>query len=494
MNPDVFQPASGPLVSQWLNASVPELFLTAAVSFLLLADLGLPAARRGLTHFGALLALLITMVLTLRGMNPDPRAPGVLLFDGMLVRDSLADVMKLGIDLVTFVVLVYAKPSLKERGLFQGEYYSLVLFAVLGMHLLVASGSMVSLYLGLELLALSSYALVALQRDSAQSSEAAMKYFVLGALASGLLLFGMSLIYGASGHLDFDGIQEFAFRGEERLMMLTGLTFVVVGIGFKFGAVPFQMWVPDVYQGAPTAVTLFISSAPKIAAFGMAYRLLEDGLGPMFADWRPMLIVLAVASLAIGNLVAIAQTNLKRMLAYSTIGHVGFLLLGIIDESSEGFGSSLFYALTYAGTSAAAFGLIVLLSRAGFEAEEITDFRGLNQRSSWYAFMMLLVMASFAGVPGLVGFIAKLSVLKAAVNSGHVGLAVFAGVMAVIGAFYYLRVIKTMYFDEPVVAEALPLPADLPFRLVLSTNGIALLVLGVAAAPLLQWCLDAAYR
>jgi NADH-quinone oxidoreductase subunit N len=464
---------------------VPECFLLGAICVILIADLFISQQRRGLTHFLAVVALLITAILTLR---PHPELQQA--FGRMFVRDALADLLKVSILLVTAAVFTYAKPYLKARQLFQGEYYVLCLSAVLGMMLLVSAGNLLMIYLGLELLALSSYALVALNRDSPLSSEAAMKYFVLGALASGLLLYGISMIYGATGSLDLGAIHGSASVAyEQRTLLAFGLTFVVVGIAFKFGAAPFHMWLPDVYQGSPTAVTLFIASAPKIAAFGMAYRLLEGALSSLASDWQPMLAVLAVLSLGLGNIVAIAQTNLKRMLAYSTISHVGFLLLGIINGTAAGYGAALFYVITYALTAAAAFGMIIMLSRSGFEADEITDYSGLNQRNGWYAAMMLMVMASLAGVPIWVGFVAKLAVLKAALDAGLLWLALAGGVFAVIGAYYYLRVIKVMYFDEPSTPDPIVVPADVPFRFLLSVNGLSLLALGVMSGPLLSWCL-----
>jgi NADH-quinone oxidoreductase subunit N len=464
---------------------VPECFLLGAICVILIADLFISQQRRGLTHFLAVVALLITAILTLR---PHPELQQA--FGRMFVRDALADLLKVSILLVTAAVFTYAKPYLKARQLFQGEYYVLCLSAVLGMMLLVSAGNLLMIYLGLELLALSSYALVALNRDSPLSSEAAMKYFVLGALASGLLLYGISMIYGATGSLDLGAIHGSASVAyEQRTLLAFGLTFVVVGIAFKFGAAPFHMWLPDVYQGSPTAVTLFIASAPKIAAFGMAYRLLEGALSSLASDWQPMLAVLAVLSLGLGNIVAIAQTNLKRMLAYSTISHVGFLLLGIINGTPAGYGAALFYVITYALTAAAAFGMIIMLSRSGFEADEITDYSGLNQRNGWYAAMMLMVMASLAGVPIWVGFVAKLAVLKAALDAGLLWLALAGGVFAVIGAYYYLRVIKVMYFDEPSTPDPIVVPADVPFRFLLSVNGLSLLALGVMSGPLLSWCL-----
>jgi NADH-quinone oxidoreductase subunit N len=362
------------------------------------------------------------------------------------------------------------------------------LFAVLGMMFLVSAGSLVIVYLGLELLALSSYALVALNRDSPLSSEAAMKYFVLGALASGMLLYGMSMVYGATGTLDLNKIHAASIASAQPKLLLFGLVFIVVGIAFKFGAAPFHMWLPDVYQGAPTAVTVFIGSAPKLAAFGMAYRLLESGLGGAGPHWQQMLAVLAVLSLAIGNIAAIMQTNLKRMLAYSTISHVGFLFLGLVNGAPSGYAAAMFYAISYALTAAVAFGMILLLSRAGFEAEEIEDFKGLNQRAPWYAFLMSLTMFSLAGVPPLFGFFGKLLVLKAAVDGGMIWLAIVGAVFAIIGIYYYLRVIKVMYFDDADDATPLVVNADTPMRWVISLNALALLVLGLTWDPLYSWC------
>jgi NADH-quinone oxidoreductase subunit N len=469
---------------------VPEGFLLGALCILLLADLFVTQAQRAVTHWLAIAVLLLTAGLVYR-VNGDASLAGSA-FGGMFVNDGVAALSKIFILISTALVFVYAKPYLIPRKLFQGEFYTLILFAVLGMMLLASSGNMLTAYLGLELLALPSYALVALDRDNGRSSEAAMKYFVLGALASGMLLYGISMIYGATGALDFASIRGALVSNSPHAgLEVFGLVFIVIGIAFKFGAAPFHMWVPDVYQGAPTPVTMFIGSAPKIAAFALAYRILEDALAPLFNDWRGMLSVLALLSLAIGNLVALAQTNLKRMLAYSTISHVGFLLLGLIAGTAEGYAAALFYAVTYSITATAAFGLIVFMSRGGFEAEEIEDFRGLNQRNGWYALMVLLVMASLAGVPLFVGFLAKLQVLKVAVGSNMLWLALAAGFFAVIGAFYYLRVIKAVYFDEPMPSTHLEMPTDLPFRVVLSANVLALVALGVFGGPLLRWCMDA---
>jgi NADH-quinone oxidoreductase subunit N len=467
---------------------LPEDFLLVAICVILLVDLFLKPALRGITHWLSLLALLGTMGFILADKDPDTVA-----FNGAYIHDSVAAVLKVFILGISAAVFVFARRYLTERKLFIGEFHLLILFCVLGMLLLVSAGNLVMVYLGLELYALSSYGLVAINRDSGISSEAAMKYFVLGALASGLLLYGMSMIYGATGTLDLAAIHHGAVaaatgRSAHSVLVAFGVVFMVVGIGFKFGAAPFHMWMPDVYQGSPTAVTMFIGSAPKIAAFGMAYRLLETGLGAMHPQWAQMIAILAALSLAIGNIVAIAQTNLKRMLAYSTISHVGYLLLGFANGSPMGYASAMFYAISYAVMTTAAFGMILLLARAGFEAEEIDDFKGLNQRNPWYAFIMLLTMASLAGIPPLFGFFAKLMVLKAAIDAGMLWLAMVAIVFAIIGAFYYLRIIKVMYFDPPVETAALTLPQDVPLRWLLSINGVALLVLGLYWGPLIGWC------
>ncbi len=468
-----------------LQLLLPETFLLFATCAVIAVDLLIKPAQRDITHWLSIAVLVATLVLVVGYPAAPDRG-----FSGMFVHDAVSRLLKVFILLVVAVVFVYARTYLKDRKLYIGEFHILCLFATLGMMLLVSAGSLVMVYVGLELLTLSSYALVALNRDSPLSSEAAMKYFVLGALASGILLYGMSMIYGATGTLDIRSIHGVVASGvgNNTTLLTFGLVFLVAGIGFKFGAAPFHMWLPDVYQGSPTAVTTFIGSAPKIAAFGMAWRLLDGALGGLHAHWGEMLAVLAVLSLAIGNVVAIAQTNLKRLLAYSTISHVGFLLLGLSNGTPAGFAAAMFYAIAYAIMSAAAFGSIQLLARAGFEAEEIDDFKGLNQRNPWYAFVVLLVMASLAGIPPLFGFFAKLLVLKAALDAGMMWLAIVAIVFAIVGAFYYLRVIKVMYFDAPVEKGALVLPADLPLRWILSINGAALLFLGLFFGPLLSWC------
>ena len=468
---------------------LPEIYLVVAACVLLLLDAYLKPGQKGAVHWLSILVLLVGAYLVVSGQP----ASSVSAFGGMFIRDGVAEVLKVFSLLITAMIFVYARPYLKDRAIPFGEFYTLTIFATVGIMFLVSAGSLVTVYLGLELLTLSSYALVALNRDSQLSSEAAIKYFVLGALASGMLLYGMSMVYGASGmggtpSLDLAQLHNVMSYTTAPTLLLFGLIFMIVGIGFKLGAAPFHMWIPDVYQGAPTAVTLFIGSAQKIAAFGMAYRLLAGGLDGMQDHWREMLAVLAVASLAIGNVVAIAQTNFKRLLAYSTISHMGFLLLGLLNGTPSGYAAAMFYAIAYAVTTTVAFGLILLLARSGFEAEEIDDFRGLNQRNPWYAFIVMLTMASLAGVPPLFGFFAKLLVLKAAIDAGMLWAAIVAIVFAIVGAFYYLRVIKVVYFDAPEDKSPLVLPADLPFRWLLSLNGVALLVLGLFWGPLIGWC------
>ncbi len=466
---------------------LPEVVLVAGAFVLLILDLFIPANRRVVTHALALLLLAGVLGMLLAGCGGHGTV-----FNGMFVRDTLADVAKVAVLLVSGLSLVYAWPYLRERNLYPGEVPVLVLFATAGMMVMISAGSLVMVYLGLELLALCSYALVALNRDDGLSTEAAMKYIVLGSIASGLLLYGMSLVYGATGTLNLGGIRTLAEAitaegGDNRILLLTGVVFMVAGVAFKFGAAPFHMWLPDVYQGAPTPITLFISSAPKLAAFGMAFRLFEDGVGPLSAQWEPLLAGLAAVSLVLGNLIAIAQSNLKRMLAYSTISHVGFLFLGLAGGGKEGYAAALFYAISYALMSAAAFGAIVVLSRQGFEADKIDDFKGLNARNPWQAGLVLCVMASLAGVPPFLGFWSKLAVLRAALNGSYLWLAILAVVCAVIGAFYYLRVIKVMYFDEPVGEARAPRDGR-ALPLVFGANALGLLVLGIFWNPIMAWC------
>ena len=461
----------------------PEIFVCAAAFALLMVDLFLSDQRRGLTHFLALFILAAAAVLTARDMAMVP----VYGFADLFVRDTASDVLKIAVYVVAAASFVYAKPYLQDRGLFKGEFYALGLFSVLGMMLMISANSMLVLYLGLELLALSSYGLVGMDRDNPRSSEAAMKYIVLGSLASGLLLYGMSMVYGATGSLQLGEIHAAAASTGDRTLLLFGVVFMLVGIAFKFGAAPFHMWLPDVYHGAPTAITLFIGSAPKLAAFGMAYRLLESGVGPLDAYWQDMVAWLAALSLVIGNLVALVQTNLKRMLAYSTISHVGFLFMGLAQGGQVGYSAAMFYAISYAVMSTAAFGAILLLSRKGFEAEDIADFKGLWARNPTQATLVMFVMASLAGVPPFLGFWAKLEVLRAAVDAGLLWLAIVGVVAAVVGAFYYLRLVKVMFFDEPE-GEGARIHPDGHVRVLFAVNAVALLVLGLFAEWILAWC------
>jgi len=462
----------------------PELLVVFGAFALLMLDLFLDERRRIVTHVGAIVVLLAAACLVAAGVG----GQGSVMHD-MFIRDGMADVLKISLLVVSAVALGFAWTFMRERGLYKGELPILVLFASVGMMLLVSAGNLTMVYVGLELLALGSYALVAIDRDNPLASEAAIKYFVLGSLASGLLLFGMSLLYGATHSLDLATIHDLAggLAGDDRMLMLTGVVFIVVGIAFKFGAAPFHMWLPDAYHGAPTPITLFIGSAPKLAAFGMTYRLLEAGLAPAGDQWHLLLAGLAALSLAIGNVVAIAQTNLKRMLAYSTISHVGFIFLGFAGGGAQGYAAAMFYAISYAIMATAAFGAIIMLSRHGFEADRIDDFKGLNARNPWMAGLVLCIMASLAGVPPFLGFWAKLAVLRAAIEGDMLWLAIVGIVFAVIGAFYYLRVMKVMYFDEPG-GEPIQVRPGKPLQVVFSINAISLLVLGFAWSPVMAWC------
>jgi NADH-quinone oxidoreductase subunit N len=476
-----------PFITPLLPA-YPELFLLVAVCVILVADLFVSDARRVVTYALTQAALIGCFLITYVTAAVEP----VTTFSGMFVDDLMADVLKLLIYIGVMVILVYSRPYLTARGMFRGEFFALVLFATLGMMVMISANHLLTLYLGLELLTLSLYAMVALQRDSAVATEAAMKYFVLGALASGMLLYGMSMLYGATGTLGIPQLAEIILGGgAPDVVLVFALVFVVAGLGFKLGAVPFHMWVPDVYHGAPTAVTVFIGSAPKLAAFVFIMRLLVQGLGAeqLLAEWQDMLILMAALSLAIGNVTAIAQTNLKRMLAYSTIGHMGFLLLGILSGDVIGYGAGMFYVVVYMLMNLGAFGMILLLSRAGFEAENLDDFKGLNQRSPWYAFLMLLLMFSMAGVPPTVGFYAKLSVLQAVINVGawwSIPLAVFAVLFSLVGAYYYLRLVRLMYFDAPV--DTAPIAPRMDVRVLLSLNGLFMLVFGIFPERLMWLC------
>jgi NADH-quinone oxidoreductase subunit N len=423
-------------------------------------------------------------------------------FHHLFVSDVLSHVLKLCAYAAVSAALVYSRQYLLDRNLLRGEFLALLLFALLGMMVMMSANSFLTVYLGLELLSLCLYALVALNRDSAASTEAAMKYFVLGALASGMLLYGMSMIYGATGTLTITDVAKqiagLSGQATERNFLVFGLVFMVAGIAFKLGVAPFHMWIPDVYNGAPTAVTLVIGTAPKLAAFAMAMRLLVNGLLDLAHDWQQMLAIMAVLSMAVGNITAIAQTNLKRMLAYSTIAHMGFMLLGLLSgvvggnwlNAADAYAAAMFYTVVYVLMSAGSFGALVFLSRKGFECEKLDDLKGLNRRNPWYAFVLLLIMFSLAGVPPTVGFYAKLAVLSAAVNAGQIWIAVVAVVFSLIGAYYYLRVVKLMYFDEPVDGAAAPEFAvqSTGMRVLLSANGIALLVLGLLPQGLMDLC------
>ncbi len=468
------------------TTALPEIFLLGMTCLVLLVDVFLRDAQRNVSYVLAQLGLLGTFALLLSGRTDTP----VYAFNNMFVQDGMADLLKLFVIVIVSVVFVYSRDYLKDRGLFKGEFYLLGLFATLGMMLMISAASLLMLYLGLELLSLCLYAMVALHRDNGNASEAAMKYFVLGALASGMLLYGMSILYGLSGGLMISDVANaVTHAGKIDIGVVFALVFVLVALMFKLGAVPFHMWVPDVYQGSPTAVTVFLGTAPKLAAFAIIMRLLVEGLGGLHADWQQMLIIIAVLSMAIGNIVAIAQGNIKRMLAYSTISHVGFILLGIIAGNATGYSSAMFYTISYAMMSLGGFGIIMLLARAGFEADQINDFKGLNQRSPWFAFMMLILMLSMAGVPPTLGFWAKLAVLKAVVHVDLVWLAVVAVFFSIIGLFYYLRIIKLMYFDEPEDDHALQCSTDM--RYVLSGNGLIILALGVYPAGLMALCISA---
>jgi len=464
----------------------PEIFLLFMVCVVMLADLFAGEKNRYLAFYLSLLTLAGAALVTCGVASSDIRYT----FFGMFVGDAMSDTLKLLIYPTVAAVLVYSRSYISARGLLRGEFFSLSLFATLGMMVMVSANHLIMLYLGLELLALSLYAMVALQRESAIATEAAIKFFVLGALASGFLLYGMSMLYGATGTLQLPELAKVIQSGKaDHEIFIIGLVFVVAGISFKLSAVPFHMWAPDVYEGAPTAVTLFIGSAPKLAAFGFVMRLLVEGLGDLVADWQGMLVILAVASMAVGNIVAIAQQNIKRMLAYSTISHMGFVLLGFIAAGENGYSASMFYVIAYVLMTLGAFGIILLISREGFEADKISDFKGLNQRSPWLAFMMLLVMFSMAGIPPMIGFYAKLSVLQAALEAGYIWLVVVAVVLSLIGAFYYLRIIKFMYFDIPEEVQPILFRPDV--KVLISLNGLAIVLLGMFPQMLMGLSLSA---
>ena len=481
-----------------LLPAAPELFLAFMALVILLVDLTVKDRRRTLTFALAQLTLLGAAAIQLFTSSGDV----VYTFSNMFVDDLMADLLKLFLYMTVIVVLFYSRAYVLDRdAMNKGEYYVLALFATLGMMVMISANSFVTVYLGLELLSLSLYAMVAMNRESVVSTEAAMKYFVLGALASGLLLYGMSMIYGATGTLEITGIAERLYGGGVNKGVLAfGLVFLVCGLAFKLGVVPFHMWIPDVYHGAPTSVTLFIGSAPKLAAFAIVMRLLVNGMLTMAQDWQAMLLILSVLSMAIGNLAAIAQTNLKRMLAYSAISHMGFMLLGIVtgivgDDARyalNAYSSAMFYVLAYVVMTTGTFGMILLMARAGFEAENLDDYKGLNKRSPWFAGVMLMMMFSMAGIPFFVGFFVKFAVLQAVVAAGYIWLAVVAVFFSLIGAFYYLRVVKLMYFDPP--ADTSPLTAGMDMRILISANGLAVALLGIFPQMLMSLCAYALLR
>lgn len=469
-----------------LIIALPEITLLTLACLVLLVDAFSKDPLHLLTYWTTQASLLVVMALVLFYFPDNTQ----IAFNGSFVSDSMSAILKAFMCGITFVVFLYSYDYLKEHKFLKGEYFVLGLFAVLGMMIMASAYSLLSVYLGLELLSLSLYAMVAMQRDSKTAPEAAMKYFVLGAIASGMLLYGISMIYGLTGSLDLLTIAErINIDDSNHMFLVYGMIFLIIGIAFKLGAAPFHMWVPDVYQGAPTSVTLFISTAPKLAAFAMAMRVLVDGLMPLVSDWQSILMILAVLSMAIGNIIAIAQTNMKRMLAYSTIAHVGFLFLGLIAGTTSGFSGSMFYIISYALMSMGAFGMIILLGRNGFEADMLEDFKGLSDRSPWFAFVMLCIMFSMAGVPPFLGFWSKWFVLKELVASGFVELAAIAVLFSIIGAYYYLRIIKLMYFDKPDSMTAIK--SSKQMRFVLSVNGVLILALGLAPNMLMSLCLVA---
>ncbi len=485
--------------------AMPEIFLLAGTCAVLLIDLFLKDTQRLITYLLAQIVLLVTVIILMSGfsnfqvfdaMPQLPDKQNITTFSDMFVMDPMARVLKISLLLITMAVFVYSRDYLRSRDMYKGEYFTLGLFAVLGMMVMVSAKTMLLIYLGLELLSLSLYAMVAFKRNDGRASEAAMKYFVLGAIASGMLLYGMSIIYGVSGSLNLEHIGTYMSSHPvmENVGLLLALAFIIVGLGFKLGLVPFHMWVPDVYDGAPTAVTLFLGTAPKIAAFAMIVRLLAEGLGGMVQGWQQILSLLAAFSLLGGNIIAIAQTNIKRMLAYSTISHMGFVIMGILAGTETGYAASMFYIIAYAIIAMGGFAIVILLSRNNYEADQLVDLKGLSTRHPWYAFMMLLFLFSMAGVPPTVGFYAKLAVIKAVVDVNIIWLAVFAVVMSVIGAYYYLRAIKLMYFDKPDEQQSSAsdkqqvIKPQLDFSLLLSLNGLSVLVLGIFPGVLMSLC------
>jgi NADH-quinone oxidoreductase subunit N len=485
-----------------LIPATSEIILATAIAAILLIDLFLSHAKRHITYGLCLVVLVVCGAVNLGEFNSGAT---VYTFGNMFVSDPMSNALKVFSYIAVGLTLIYSRQYATDRQMVNshlgGEFYILAMFSLLGQMVMISANNFLIIYLGLELMSLSLYALVALRRDNAVSTEAAMKYFVLGALASGFLLYGISMMYGATGSLDLNEVARTIAAGTvNKPVLVFGLVFIVAGLAFKLGVVPFHMWVPDVYQGAPTAITLLLGGAPKIATFAIAIRMLVEGLPALAIDWQQMLTILAVLSMAIGNITAIVQTNIKRMLAYSTISQMGFVLLGLLSgvvagadgTTTNGYSASMFYIVTYVLTTLGVFGVIMLLSRSGFEAENIDDFKGLNQRSPWFALVTLMLMFSLAGVPPVVGFYAKLSVLQAVLSTGQVWLAVVAVMFSLIGAYYYLRIVKVMYFDEPVDNSKIVASTDM--SVALTVNGVAILLLGLIPGPLMSACAAAVVK
>ena len=466
-----------------LHYATPEIFLSLAACAILMVDLVMTDAQRRWTGVLAVVALLVTAVLS----AIEPVSGRIVALGGLFELDRMAQVLKVVTLLSVAVVFIYSTDYLERRAILKGEYYVLGLFATLGGMALISAASLITLYLGLELMSLCLYAMVAFDRDSGIAAESAIKYFVLGSMASGTLLYGMSIVYGVTGHLELSGIALAVHSSfATNIGLIFGIAFIIVGVGFKLGAVPFHMWIPDVYEGSPTCVTVFIGTASKLAAFALAMRLLPEALGGAQADWSQMLVVIAVLSMGIGNVVAIAQTNIKRMLAYSTISHIGYVLLGILAGTAQGNQAAMFYMISYVLVAGGAFGMVLLLARQGFEADRLVDFKGLNARSPWFAGMMAILMFSLAGVPPFIGFWAKLGVIQAVVGVNYNWLAVVAVLFSVIGAYFYLRIVKLMYFDDPV--DATPIGGSTLMRVILSSNALLAFALGLIPQSLIALC------
>jgi len=472
----------------YLTLASPQFFVLVMACLTLLVSLFTRKKYSLWTYGLSQVTLLGAIALTVHWYD----MPSALLFHGQMVSDKVSGILTIFICVMTFLVLLYSQDYLKQHKMPQGDYHALTLFSTLGMMVLVSSYSLISLYVGLELFTLPLYALIALRQDHPMFSEAAMKYFVMGALASGILLYGFSMIYGVTQSVELASIETAVshLSDSQNYVVIYGLIFILAGVAFKLGAVPFHMWVPDVYEGSPNTVTLMIATGPKIAAFGLVARLLVEALPDTHMAWQHGLILIAVLSIALGNIVAIVQSNIKRMLAYSSIAHMGYMLLGLIAGTTNGYSAAMFYILVYSIMSLAAFGLVSMLSRDGIDIQNISDLKGLNARNPWLAFMMLVVMFSMAGVPPLAGFMAKIAVLEAVISVGQVWLAVFALLFAIVGAYYYLRVVKVMYFDEPHKNTNIELPA-LDMRIAMTVNGLSVLVLGIFPAVLMGLCRSA---